>query len=73
MVQMLTGAGFVRSSMILFLNKADVLMEKIKDPQQQIADNFPDFTGELPFERALLSLTSKGNPVRSKTPSISSK
>lgn len=37
---------FVRSSMILFLNKADVLMDKIKDPQQQISEHFPDFTGK---------------------------
>ncbi|KAL7423443.1 hypothetical protein Q5752_001023 [Cryptotrichosporon argae] len=37
---------FVKSSMILFLNKADLLMEKIKDPQQQVLATFPDFAGK---------------------------
>jgi guanine nucleotide-binding protein subunit alpha len=32
--------------MILFLNKADLLIEKIKDPKQQIATWFPDFPGK---------------------------
>ncbi|WVQ81951.1 hypothetical protein IAT38_004078 [Cryptococcus sp. DSM 104549] len=37
---------FVKTSIILFLNKADLLMEKIKDPQQQIKRNFNDFDGK---------------------------
>lgn len=53
---------FVKTSFILFLNKADLLMEKvsssaflggmrsspfqIKDPKQQIAPHFPDFPGK---------------------------
>ena len=31
---------------ILFLNKVDVLANKLKDPSQQIAINFPDYTGQ---------------------------
>lgn len=31
---------------ILFLNKVDVLAQKLRDPQQQISANFPDFTGQ---------------------------
>ncbi|WVQ99881.1 hypothetical protein IAU59_007024 [Kwoniella sp. CBS 9459] len=37
---------FVKTSIILFLNKADILMEKIKDPQQQIKRHFSDFEGK---------------------------
>ncbi|WVR07406.1 hypothetical protein IAU60_004447 [Kwoniella sp. DSM 27419] len=37
---------FVKTSIILFLNKADLLMEKIRDPQQQIKRNFSDFDGK---------------------------
>ncbi|KAK8854889.1 hypothetical protein IAR55_003628 [Kwoniella newhampshirensis] len=37
---------FVKTSIILFLNKADILMEKIKDPQQQIRKHFRDFEGK---------------------------
>jgi guanine nucleotide-binding protein subunit alpha len=36
---------FSKSSMILFLNKADVFATKIRDPSQQIVDTFPDFSG----------------------------
>jgi guanine nucleotide-binding protein subunit alpha len=36
---------FQKSSMILFLNKADLLMEKIKDPRQQVKRNFENFRG----------------------------
>lgn len=32
--------------MILFLNKADLLIDKIKDPKQQLVTWFPDFTGK---------------------------
>lgn len=32
--------------MILFLNKADLLLEKLKDPNQQIKTFFPDFPGK---------------------------
>lgn len=32
--------------MILFLNKADLLAEKIKDPNQQIVATFADFPGK---------------------------
>lgn len=32
--------------MILFLNKADLLMEKVKDPRQQLVSYFPDFQGK---------------------------
>lgn len=32
--------------MILFLNKSDLLLEKVKDPKQQIIDSFPDFPGK---------------------------
>ena len=39
-------AGFHKTSFILFLNKADVCMEKIKDPRQQVLPNFPDFPGK---------------------------
>lgn len=39
-------AGFTKSSIILFLNKADVLAQKIQDPTQQIRDHFPDFSGK---------------------------
>jgi guanine nucleotide-binding protein subunit alpha len=31
---------------ILFLNKVDVLQNKLKDPAQQVAINFPDYTGQ---------------------------
>ncbi|WWC90831.1 uncharacterized protein L201_005768 [Kwoniella dendrophila CBS 6074] len=37
---------FVKTSIILFLNKADILMEKIKDPHQQIKKHFPEFEGK---------------------------
>ncbi|KAK4683577.1 hypothetical protein P7C73_g6666, partial [Tremellales sp. Uapishka_1] len=37
---------FVKTSVILFLNKADLLMEKIRDPLQQIAPHFNDFPGK---------------------------
>ncbi|BEI89763.1 uncharacterized protein CcaverHIS019_0211250 [Cutaneotrichosporon cavernicola] len=37
---------FIKSSMILFLNKADLLVEKIKDPKQQVSTWFPDFPGK---------------------------
>lgn len=37
--------GFARSSAILFLNKADLLAEKLRDPQQQIGKTFDDFPG----------------------------
>lgn len=36
---------FTKSSMILFLNKADVFAAKIRDPGQQIQATFPDYTG----------------------------
>lgn len=36
---------FAKSSMILFLNKADVFANKIRDPNQQISASFPDFSG----------------------------
>jgi guanine nucleotide-binding protein subunit alpha len=36
---------FAKSSMILFLNKADVFSAKVRDPQQQIHATFPDYTG----------------------------
>jgi guanine nucleotide-binding protein subunit alpha len=41
----LTPTGFLQSSMILFLNKADLLMEKIRDPHQQVKTFFPEFEG----------------------------
>jgi len=37
---------FAKSSMILFLNKADVFSAKIRDPQQQIHSTFPDYNGK---------------------------
>lgn len=37
---------FAKSSMILFLNKADVFYAKIRDPQQQIHSTFPDYNGK---------------------------
>ncbi|WWD18962.1 hypothetical protein CI109_103419 [Kwoniella shandongensis] len=37
---------FTKTSIILFLNKADLLMEKIKQPNQQIRKHFPDFEGK---------------------------
>lgn len=37
--------GFANASAILFLNKADLLAEKLKDPDQQIAATFDDFPG----------------------------
>ena len=36
---------FAKSSMILFLNKADVFSAKIRDPKQQIHSSFPDYNG----------------------------
>jgi guanine nucleotide-binding protein subunit alpha len=36
----------VKTSFILFLNKADVCMVKIRDPAQQVKGNFPDFPGK---------------------------
>lgn len=38
--------GFAKASAILFLNKADLLIEKLKDPDQQIAATFDDFPGK---------------------------
>lgn len=32
--------------MILFLNKSDLLMEKIRDPKQQIISYFENFPGK---------------------------
>ncbi|WOO82500.1 Guanine nucleotide-binding protein alpha-2 subunit [Vanrija pseudolonga] len=37
---------FTRSSMILFLNKADLLKEKLADPKQQIATWWPEYPGK---------------------------
>ncbi|ORY35418.1 guanine nucleotide binding protein, alpha subunit [Naematelia encephala] len=37
---------FVKTSIILFMNKSDILMDKIRDPSQQIITNFPDFQGK---------------------------
>ena len=34
------------NSQILFLNKADLLAQKIHDPAQQVKDYFPDFGGK---------------------------
>lgn len=36
---------FTKSSMILFLNKADVFATKLRDPSQQIEATFPDYGG----------------------------
>lgn len=40
-----TPAGFVKSSVILFLNKTDLLREKLRDPKQQIKAYFPEYPG----------------------------
>ncbi|RSH88616.1 hypothetical protein EHS25_002843 [Saitozyma podzolica] len=37
---------FVKTAIILFLNKADVLAEQIKDPNQQVKPYFQDFPGK---------------------------
>ncbi|AFR95728.1 guanine nucleotide-binding protein G(o) subunit alpha [Cryptococcus neoformans C23] len=37
---------FTKSSIILFLNKADLLQVKIQDPSQQLHENFPEFEGK---------------------------
>ncbi|RSH82524.1 uncharacterized protein EHS24_007504 [Apiotrichum porosum] len=39
---------FYKSSLILFLNKADLLREKLKSETQQVVTSFPDFDG-APF------------------------
>lgn len=44
----LTHSGFYKSSLILFLNKADLLREKLKSETQQVVTSFPDFDG-APF------------------------
>lgn len=36
---------FTKSSMILFLNKADVFANKLRDPAQHIGETFPDYGG----------------------------
>lgn len=38
--------GFLKSSFILFLNKSDLLMDKIKDPKQQLQPFFPEYDGK---------------------------
>nr|ODN98846.1 guanine nucleotide-binding protein G(o) subunit alpha [Cryptococcus depauperatus CBS 7855] len=37
---------FTKSSIILFLNKVDLLQQKIQDPDQQLHQHFPDFEGK---------------------------
>jgi len=32
--------------MILFLNKADLLMKKVRDPRQQLIATFPNYRGK---------------------------